>query len=148
MINKNIPAGLSTKNKHLMLALIVPSRRQVKNMDVYLQPFINKFKQLWEGIQVYDVSTQDAGDVWKDTTRGTFAARPCQPPTTEVVSHVQEDERWQPKASETSPRACAFGWCGVQRGGLNDCLQRWESGLPYRWVDGLGTLHSRCFALS
>jgi hypothetical protein len=44
------------KNEHLMLALIVPSRRQVKRMDVYLQPLINELKQLWEGIQVYDVS--------------------------------------------------------------------------------------------
>jgi len=39
-----------------MLVLIVPGRKQVKNMDVYLQPFIDEFKQLWEGIQVYDVS--------------------------------------------------------------------------------------------
>ena len=39
-----------------MLALIVLSRRQVKNMDVYLQPLIDEFKQLREGVQVYDVS--------------------------------------------------------------------------------------------
>ena len=44
------------KNEHLMLALIVPGRRQVKNMDVYLQPLLNELKELWEGIQVYDVS--------------------------------------------------------------------------------------------
>ena len=25
-------------------------------MDVYLQPLIDEFKQLWEGIEVYDVS--------------------------------------------------------------------------------------------
>ena len=41
MINKNTPPWFSMNNEHLMLALIVPSRRQVKNM---------------EGIQVYDVS--------------------------------------------------------------------------------------------
>ena len=34
-----------------MLALIVPSRRQVKNMDVYLQPLIKYFKELWEGLR-------------------------------------------------------------------------------------------------
>jgi hypothetical protein len=28
----------------------------VKRMDVYLQPLIDEFKQLWEGINVYDVS--------------------------------------------------------------------------------------------
>ena len=39
-----------------MVALIVPGRRQVKNMDDYLQPLINEFKELCEWIQVYDVS--------------------------------------------------------------------------------------------
>ena len=37
VINNNIPPWLSVKNEHLMLALIVLRRRQVKNMDVYLQ---------------------------------------------------------------------------------------------------------------
>ena len=36
VINNNIPSWLSIKNGHLMLALIVPGRIQVKNMDVYL----------------------------------------------------------------------------------------------------------------
>ena len=39
-----------------MLALIVPGRRQVKNMDVYLQPLVDEFKELWEGIHVCDIS--------------------------------------------------------------------------------------------
>ena len=56
MIDYNIPPWLSMKNEHLMLSLIISSRKQVKNMDVYLQPLINEFKKLWEGIQVYDVS--------------------------------------------------------------------------------------------
>ena len=56
VINKNIPPWLSMKNEHLMLALIVPCRRQVKRMDVYLQPLIVEFKKLWEVIHVYDVS--------------------------------------------------------------------------------------------
>ena len=34
VINNNIPPWLSVKNEHLMLALLVPSRRQVRNMDV------------------------------------------------------------------------------------------------------------------
>jgi hypothetical protein len=38
-----------------MLALIVSGRRQVERMDFYLQPSIDEFKQLWEGIHVYDV---------------------------------------------------------------------------------------------
>jgi hypothetical protein len=36
VINKNTPPWLSLKNEHLILALIVPGRIQVKNMDVYL----------------------------------------------------------------------------------------------------------------
>jgi hypothetical protein len=55
VINKNIPPWLSMKNEHIFLAFIVPSRRQVKRMDVYLQPLIDEFKQLWEGMYVYDV---------------------------------------------------------------------------------------------
>ena len=56
MINNNIPPWLSVKNEHLMLALIVPGKIQVKNMDVYLQPLVDELKELWEGIHVYDVS--------------------------------------------------------------------------------------------
>jgi hypothetical protein len=56
VINKNTPPWFSVKNEHLMLSLIVPSRRQVKNMDVYLQPLVDELKELWEGIHVYDVS--------------------------------------------------------------------------------------------
>ena len=44
------------KNEHLTLALIVPSRRQVKNMDVYLQPLVDELKELWDVINVYNVS--------------------------------------------------------------------------------------------
>jgi hypothetical protein len=44
------------KNEHLMLALIVPGRRQVKNVDVYLQPLLDELKKLWEGIHVHNVS--------------------------------------------------------------------------------------------
>ena len=45
------------KNEHLMLALIVLGRRQVKNINVYQQPLIDEFKQLWEGIHVYGVAS-------------------------------------------------------------------------------------------
>ena len=55
VINNNIPPWLFMKNKHLMLALIVPHRRQVKNMDVYLQPLVDELKELWDGINVHDV---------------------------------------------------------------------------------------------
>jgi hypothetical protein len=56
VINNNIPPWFSVKNELLMLALIVPGRKQVKNMDFYLQPLVDELKELWEGIHVYDVS--------------------------------------------------------------------------------------------
>ena len=54
VINNNIPPWFSMNNEHLMLALIVPSRRQMKNMDVYIQPLVDELKELWDGINVYD----------------------------------------------------------------------------------------------
>ena len=62
VINKNTPPWLFVKNEHLMLAHIVPGRRQVKNMYVYLQPLVDELKELWEGIHVYDVSRPIAID--------------------------------------------------------------------------------------
>ena len=56
VINNNIPPWLFVKTEHLMLALIVPGRRQVNNMDVYLQPLVDELKELCDGINVYDVS--------------------------------------------------------------------------------------------
>jgi hypothetical protein len=53
VINKNIPPWLFVKNGHLMMTLIVPDKTQVKRMDVYLQPLIDEFKKLWEGIHGY-----------------------------------------------------------------------------------------------
>ena len=50
------------KNEHLMLALIVPGRRQVKNIDVYLQPLVDELKELWDGINLYDVSRPIAAE--------------------------------------------------------------------------------------
>ena len=52
VINKNIPPWFSMNNEHIMLALIVPGRRQVKDMDFYLQPLVDELKELWEGIHV------------------------------------------------------------------------------------------------
>jgi hypothetical protein len=56
VINKNTPPWFSMKNEHLMLALIVPDRIQVKNMDVYLQPFVDELEELLEWIHVYNLS--------------------------------------------------------------------------------------------
>jgi hypothetical protein len=46
VINNNIPPWFSMKSENIMLALIDPGRRQVKNMDVYLQPLVDELKEL------------------------------------------------------------------------------------------------------
>ena len=44
------------KNENIMLALIFSCRRQVNNMDLYLQPLVDELEELWDWINVYDVS--------------------------------------------------------------------------------------------
>ena len=56
LINNNKSPWLSMNNENLTFALIVSSRRQVKNMDIYLQPLVNQLKELWERINIYYVS--------------------------------------------------------------------------------------------
>ena len=51
VINNNTPPWFSVNNEHLILALIVSGRRQV-----YLQPLVDELKELWDVINVYDVS--------------------------------------------------------------------------------------------
>jgi hypothetical protein len=47
LIVYNIPPWMSVIKQHLMLTLIVPGKQQVKNMDVYIAPFIDEMKILW-----------------------------------------------------------------------------------------------------
>lgn len=56
LVNYNIPPWLSTKKGHIMLALLIPGQRKVKNMDVYLEPLIDELEDLWKGIKAYDIS--------------------------------------------------------------------------------------------
>ena len=56
LVNYNIPPWLAIKKGHLFLSLLVPGKYKVKNMDIYLAPMVNERKQLWEGINIQDVS--------------------------------------------------------------------------------------------
>jgi hypothetical protein len=56
LIVYNIPPWMSVRKEHLMLTLIVPGKQQVKNMDVYIAPFIDEMQLLWKGIRMYDIS--------------------------------------------------------------------------------------------
>ena len=44
LVNYNIPPWLATKKSHLLLALIVPRKYNVKNMDVYLAPLVEELR--------------------------------------------------------------------------------------------------------
>ena len=53
----NLPPELATKNAFMMLPLIIPGRKQPKNIDVYLRPLLEEFKTLWDtGCLVNDAS--------------------------------------------------------------------------------------------
>jgi hypothetical protein len=56
LIVYNIPPWMSIRKEHLMMTLIVLGKYQVKNMDVYLVPFIDEMQLLWKGITMYDIS--------------------------------------------------------------------------------------------
>jgi hypothetical protein len=48
LIVYNIPPWMSVRKEHLMLTLIVPGKKKVKNMDVYIVPFIEEMQLLWK----------------------------------------------------------------------------------------------------
>ncbi len=53
VLNYNLPRHLTMSNAFMWLALIIPERRQVHNMDIYLQPLIDELQLLWtQGVQV------------------------------------------------------------------------------------------------
>jgi hypothetical protein len=56
VLNYNLPPHLITKPEHIMLALIIPGKKQVKDIDIYLEPLIDELIELWKGRQGVDVS--------------------------------------------------------------------------------------------
>ena len=56
LISYNIPVWMIVRKEYLILSLIVPGKRQVKKMDVYLASFIDEMQLLWKGITMYDIS--------------------------------------------------------------------------------------------
>ena len=59
LINYNLPPFICFKKEHLILSLIIPGKRQVKDLNVYLAPLIDDLLELWRGIDVLDMSKQD-----------------------------------------------------------------------------------------
>ena len=56
VVNYNIPPWETTKKGNIFLSFLVPGKHKVKNMDVYLAPLIKELQELWNGIEVFDVS--------------------------------------------------------------------------------------------
>ena len=47
---------MSIKKGHLILCLLIPKKRKVKDMSIYLAPLIDELQDLWKGIKVVDNS--------------------------------------------------------------------------------------------
>jgi hypothetical protein len=58
LLNYNLPSWLSTKKFFVILTLLIPGKQSVTSevFDVYLQPLVEEFLQLWTRIPAYDVS--------------------------------------------------------------------------------------------
>nr|XP_043633267.1 uncharacterized protein LOC122604438 [Erigeron canadensis] len=52
----NLPPWMCTKDSYIKLSLVIPGRKSPgQNLDVFLQPLIDKLKDLWyHGVEVYD----------------------------------------------------------------------------------------------
>jgi Transposase family tnp2 len=61
LTNYNIPPWMAMKKGHLLLSMIIPGPKQVKKIDVYLQPLLDELKQLWEGVDCYDGRERTGG---------------------------------------------------------------------------------------
>ena len=53
-MNYNLPPWLSMKKGFLLLSLIIPGPRKVKNLDTYLALVVDELKMLWDGVWAYD----------------------------------------------------------------------------------------------
>ncbi|XP_057842572.2 uncharacterized protein LOC131051993 [Cryptomeria japonica] len=47
---------MAMKKEHAMLTLIIPGKYHVKDMDVYMEPLIDELRELWDGVNMLDVS--------------------------------------------------------------------------------------------
>ncbi|KAL3683528.1 hypothetical protein R1sor_001550 [Riccia sorocarpa] len=66
LTNYNVPPCLASKKGFLLLSLIIPRPKKVKNIDIYLEPLVEELQQLWTGVDdVYDGRMERIGrDRW------------------------------------------------------------------------------------
>ncbi|KAL3698547.1 hypothetical protein R1sor_012623 [Riccia sorocarpa] len=57
-----MPSYLIQCSRFLLLALIIPGPKKIKNIDIYLEPLVEELQQLWTGVDdVYDGHTERIG---------------------------------------------------------------------------------------
>jgi hypothetical protein len=63
----NLPPWLVTKNFFVMLSLIIPRKKSVKdaNMDTYMAPLIEELRKLWKGVIAFDVPAEVGKQTFK-----------------------------------------------------------------------------------
>ncbi|KAH1055162.1 hypothetical protein J1N35_033227 [Gossypium stocksii] len=56
LVPYNLPQWLCMKQSSFILSMIIPGEKSLGNdIDIYLQPLIDELKQLWAGVETYDV---------------------------------------------------------------------------------------------
>jgi hypothetical protein len=55
ILNYNLPPWLTTNNYFLMLALLIPRKKSVKNhnIDMYLAPLLAELQLIWKGVYAW-----------------------------------------------------------------------------------------------
>ncbi len=55
-MNYNLPLLLVTRRYLMMFCLVIPNNESItsENIDVYLEPFIEKLQILWKGVKALD----------------------------------------------------------------------------------------------
>ena len=58
LMNYNLPGWMVMKHFFVMLSLLIPRKESVKsaNVDVYLEPLVDKLLILWDGVPTVDMS--------------------------------------------------------------------------------------------
>ena len=57
VIPVNLPPALCMKDENIFLSLVIPGPKHPgKNMNVFMQPLVDEFKQAWQGVLTYDSS--------------------------------------------------------------------------------------------
>ncbi|KAG8501438.1 hypothetical protein CXB51_003791 [Gossypium anomalum] len=60
LVPYNLPPWICMKQSSFILSMIIPGEKGPRNdIDIYFQPFIEELKQLWSGVEIYDVLRKD-----------------------------------------------------------------------------------------